>query len=158
MAERNSLRVNRPSVVDETIDGEALIVNLGTGVYYSIAGTGEVIWRMLAEGLTPAAVASNLHQLFDVAPQDASNAVAVFVDQLIAEELLVSVIDAGPSGATSFSGAGPGDSAPGPFVLPELKRYADMQDLLLLDPVHDVDEKGWPNARSAPLLGTERRD
>ena len=52
---------------------------------------------------------------------------------------------------------GPSDGLRAPFVAPELKRYADMQDLLLLDPVHDVDEKGWPNALAAPLPGTERR-
>ena len=24
------------------------------------------------------------------------------------------------------------------------ERFTDMQDLLLLDPIHDVDETGWP--------------
>jgi hypothetical protein len=27
---------------------------------------------------------------------------------------------------------------------PELSIYEDMQDLLQLDPIHDVDETGWP--------------
>jgi hypothetical protein len=27
--------------------------------------------------------------------------------------------------------------------------YSDLQDILLLDPVHDVDEKGWPIVRDA---------
>jgi hypothetical protein len=30
------------------------------------------------------------------------------------------------------------------FVPPVLERYDDMEDLLLLDPVHDVDAQGWP--------------
>ena len=158
MTEPHTFRVNRPNVVDETLDGEALIVNLGTGVYYSIAGTGEVIWRMLSEGTPPTAVAANLPRIFDVSLPDAANAVGVFVEQLVAEELLIpshgELVDAETS-TPAADEASRGVLAA--FVAPELKRYADMQDLLLLDPVHDVDEKGWPNALAAPLQGTERR-
>ena len=32
-----------------------------------------------------------------------------------------------------------------PLAAPVLNKYSDMQDLLLLDPIHDVDEEaGWP--------------
>ena len=30
------------------------------------------------------------------------------------------------------------------FLPPEIDIFSDMQDILLLDPVHDVDESGWP--------------
>jgi hypothetical protein len=30
------------------------------------------------------------------------------------------------------------------FNPPLLNKYSDMQELLLLDPIHDVDEAGWP--------------
>jgi hypothetical protein len=33
-----------------------------------------------------------------------------------------------------------------------LERYTDMQELLLLDPIHDVDESGWPH-RKVPGKG-----
>ena len=29
-----------------------------------------------------------------------------------------------------------------------LTRYSDLEDLLKLDPIHDVDEAGWPVAKS----------
>ena len=32
----------------------------------------------------------------------------------------------------------------GLFTTPTLEIFSDMQDILLLDPVHDVDERGWP--------------
>ena len=35
------------------------------------------------------------------------------------------------------------------FEKPVLQKYSDMQDLLLLDPIHEVDEMGWPNALPA---------
>ena len=156
MAEPHALRVNQPNVVDETLDGEALIVNLGSGVYYSIAGTGEVIWRMLSQGVPPTAVAENLQQRFDVTAEDASAAVGAFAGQLLAEELLVPA-DADLADVNSGSGISSAGGTRAPWAAPELKRYADMQDLLLLDPVHDVNEQGWPNANAAPLAGTDRR-
>jgi hypothetical protein len=33
------------------------------------------------------------------------------------------------------------------FMPPELFKYTDMQDVLLLDPIHDVDVKGWPEPK-----------
>jgi hypothetical protein len=40
----------------------------------------------------------------------------------------------------------PGDDVQGelPFVAPVLDKYTDMQELLLLDPIHEVDASGWP--------------
>jgi hypothetical protein len=31
-----------------------------------------------------------------------------------------------------------------PFTPPALTKFTDMQDLLLLDPIHDVGSGGWP--------------
>ena len=33
------------------------------------------------------------------------------------------------------------------FSPPVVEKYTDMQDLVLLDPVHEVDERGWPHAK-----------
>ena len=40
-----------------------------------------------------------------------------------------------------------GASRTGDFVPPMLARFNNMSDLLLLDPIHDVDEQGWPRER-----------
>jgi hypothetical protein len=31
------------------------------------------------------------------------------------------------------------------FVSPVLEKFSDLQELLLLDPIHEVDEEGWPH-------------
>jgi hypothetical protein len=31
------------------------------------------------------------------------------------------------------------------WVTPQLIEYSDLQDLILVDPIHDVEESGWPN-------------
>jgi len=32
------------------------------------------------------------------------------------------------------------------YAPPVLETFSDMQDLLLLDPIHEVDDAGWPMA------------
>jgi hypothetical protein len=31
------------------------------------------------------------------------------------------------------------------WSIPLLNEYTDLQDLILVDPIHDVQESGWPN-------------
>jgi len=121
--------VNKPEVVDESVDGEALIVHLGTGAYYSSRGNGDATWQLLASGSTPAEVAG----LLAVSIAE----VAEFAAQLVEEQLL--------RPRESAAAVPPQVSAPGgPLVL---EKYVDMQELLLLDPIHDVEEAGWPRAK-----------
>jgi hypothetical protein len=34
-----------------------------------------------------------------------------------------------------------------PFAQPVLNKFTDVEDLLMLDPIHDVDAAGWPQKR-----------
>ena len=43
-------KVNTPPVIHETLDGEVIVVNLDTGTYYSIPGTGAEIWTLVDQG------------------------------------------------------------------------------------------------------------
>ena len=47
--ELSYLKVNEPFVVHETIEGETILLNLGTGNYYSIEWPGTLFWDLLAE-------------------------------------------------------------------------------------------------------------
>jgi biotin carboxylase len=35
------------------------------------------------------------------------------------------------------------------FAPPRVEKYTDMQDIILLDPVHEVGAAGWPQAAAA---------
>ena len=37
---------------------------------------------------------------------------------------------------------------PASFSPPVFEKFMDLQDLLLLDPIHEVDEIGWPHQRT----------
>ena len=131
--------VNKPDVVDESVDGEALIVHLGTGAYYSARGTGDLAWQLVASGATADAVASALAD--GAGPEQALGAVERFIAELVEEGLV--------RPRTTPQREVPVFAAPGVFAEPVLEKFTDMQDLLLLDPIHDVEEGGWPNAKPA---------
>ena len=64
---------------------------------------------------------------------------APWLAQVVADELVVE--GAGDPGIEHPPVEFPADYAP-----PAMSKYTDMEDLLLLDPVHEVDEVGWPVA------------
>ena len=129
-------------VVHETIDGEVILIQLDTGCYYSLGGSGAEIWGLLAGGQTPDEAAAALRVRFDAPPGVVEASVAQLAEQLRAEDLLQPDGDGPPPQAAA---AEPGER--GPFVEPVLEKYTDMQDFLLVDPIHDVAEAGWPHTR-----------
>ena len=42
--------VNAPDVVSEVIDGELIIMDLGSGKYYSSENSGAVLWTWIEKG------------------------------------------------------------------------------------------------------------
>ena len=50
MREPLSLTPNRPEVLDEVFDGEAVLVNLRTGRYYALDAAATAIWRAVVDG------------------------------------------------------------------------------------------------------------
>ncbi len=134
-------RVNEPSVIHQAIDGELVIIHLDNGVYYSLDRTGTRIWELLAAGQTVDAIAES-YAAVDAPGADAiAPSVNALVERLRAEQLLV--VDDDGHGAD----AAPAPEQTVPFSAPALQRYDDLQDLLLLDPIHAVDESGWPDRR-----------
>lgn len=140
---RQTYRVLKPEVVADVIDGEAVIMNLKTGRYFSSQGTGGECWDALAAGLSVAQLVDQLAEKYAADRATIEAAVAGFVEDLVSHELIA------PSDAPPRSvPVKPPSSASAPFHAPELNVYSDMQDLLLLDPIHDVDAAGWPMPKS----------
>lgn len=73
---------------------------------------------------------------------EVEQAVTALVDRWLHDELLIE----DPSAPV----ANPPQPPPGrvPFTAPALNTYTDMQEFMLVDPLHQVDESaGWPHAR-----------
>jgi hypothetical protein len=52
------------------MNGEAVLVNLGTNRIYSLNATGARFWSLLVEGATQEAAEEQLLQEFDVSPEE----------------------------------------------------------------------------------------
>lgn len=142
-------RPNTPNVIHEIINGEAVMINLEKGYYYSLDPTGSAIWQLLDQGMTVSQIVIVLQQQYAGSQTMFETGIHDFFLQLQTENLIVSyerperskdVIEQSAAG-TNSDGMGQNQAA---FVAPMLHKYTDIEDLLLLDPIHEVDETGWP--------------
>ena len=143
------LRINAPTVVHETIDGETILLHLDSGTYYSLTGSGVRILDLVDGGTAVGDLAPRLCAWYsgDVA------AIAAAVTQLLAQLQAEGILVPGPAPDADARPEGTGDDHPAEpaarteFVPPELHKYSDMKELLLLDPIHEVDAAGWPASK-----------
>lgn len=136
-------RINTPTVTHETIDGEAVIINLDSGNYYSLVEAGSFIWALVEKGASASEVQDLLQQTYQGDAADIDRGAQELLAQLQQENLIVPVDGSAAVDLTEVMPSSNGHGKPS-FNAPLLNKFSDMQELLLLDPIHDVDEAGWP--------------
>ena len=143
MFSEQSYRVNEPDVIHQLFDREVVVVDLRNGSYYSLSESGGAAW--LAFGTSGALVddvAQLLTTLYTIPPDVAARDLQSFIAELTARDLIVTCPPGTLSAATATVAMATAVYSP-----PELRSYNDLQELFLLDPVHEVDAAaGWPNA------------
>jgi hypothetical protein len=138
-------RVNGSGVTHEVVDDEAVIINLETGSYYSLELVGAEIWSMLTAHLSLGAIVEHLARRYAGDRSEMELAVHGLVGELHRERLIVAAED-GIAAPPLSPGPAPAEGLR-PFRVPVLQKFTDMQELLLLDPIHEVDERGWPHRK-----------
>lgn len=137
-------RPNTPAVVSERFDDEVILVNLSRGNYYSLRDSGALVWQEFEAGRSTDEIAAQLAGWFGVEAATVAGTLEPFVGRLLEEQLLVGGQEPNPQTATFDGSALAGQ----PFNPPLLEVYTDMQELLALDPIHDVNpNEGWPIRR-----------
>ena len=116
-------------VASKVIDGEAIIINLANGVYYSMDKAGAFVWDLLQAGRTLEEVIAAVTQHYDVSREQAESSVRELVQELLEENLVISSENGKAAAAEAVTN---GDKLP--YELPKLNIYRDMGDLLALDP------------------------
>ncbi len=135
MAEAKSWRVCSSGVTHQNIEGEVIAIHIARGTYHSLTGAAAVVWsRIESAPLDAASLAAG----FENAPADAEDRVRGILSHLEEQDL----IEAGdPEPDASHDAVA--------WEEPVVESFDDMQDLLLADPIHDVDERGWPSLAPA---------
>lgn len=123
------LQANEAEVAAKVFDGEAIMINLSNGMYYSMDQVGASIWAMLADGHSLGEVAEAIGRSYDVADAQARADVERIAAELLAEDLVRVSDRAAPAPIR-----GPARPEKLPYEPPQLNTYRDMGDLLALDP------------------------
>lgn len=135
-----------PNAVFESFDDEVVVINMVSGSYFALNDSARTLWTLADQGHSRAALIEAMQGRHEGDPATIAAEVGAFLEDLESEDLLVRTSTAPPHPPTLPEPKEPRS----PFVAPVVSKFTDMQDLLLLDPIHEVDEQGWPVAKPAP--------
>ena len=143
------LTLRAPHVIHEAIDGEVIVINLSTGTYYSLRGSAAEAWELIQrpDGIDTTQLIAVLAVRYEASPEELSAAFDPFVAELGREGLIERSEGSAENVAPDTDAAANGHRGGLAFEAPKLEKFTDMQDLVLLDPVHEVGGVGWPAAR-----------
>jgi hypothetical protein len=125
---RSHFTINREEISAKVIDGEAVIINRSTGIYYSLSGSGALVWALIERGNDCAAIAAALVERYGIGVDQAGAELDLLLEQLLSETLIAA--DNGVVAPTSLDLEFPDAT----YAPPALEKYSDMADLLALDP------------------------
>ena len=131
-------QLNEEKMFFDIADGQAVVINFVSGMYYGTTALGSVILERLLKGCVPEEIAGAVKAL-PGCPEDFDAQLGTFITKLKDKEILLDG-ETHPGGSDEIGEMALADG----FDL-TLDEFSEVQDLILADPVHDVDvEQGWP--------------
>lgn len=131
-------RINRSRIVYEVLNSEVIVIDFNTGNYFALIHVAKLIWQFLEKEVSAQQMVQILAGAFRCEPDIISNDLKNFLEELDRNGLIEQV--EGPT-----MGQPPEFNIDGwEYNHPNLETYTDVQNLLLLNPIHEVAEGGWP--------------
>jgi hypothetical protein len=131
-------QLNRADVAAKVIDGEAIVMNVSSGAYYSITGAGADIWELLEAGSSIAETVAFMADRYDVPDDVVAGDVGTLLASLLDEGLLVESAGSAVPPEAPVPAAG----GAGPYRPPSFEKFTDMAEMLALDPpMPELDEE-----------------
>ncbi|MCA9778370.1 MAG: PqqD family protein [Candidatus Eremiobacteraeota bacterium] len=124
------------NVVSDLIEGEMMLLNLKVGNYYALQGSGVQLWPALKHGSNFSTLLNALALAFpDLTKPQLESDLEEWMQQLRQEGLII------PTQGEPWEDF----ALSGDYLRPGLEAFTDLQELFLLDPIHDAaPDKGWP--------------
>jgi hypothetical protein len=119
---------NEQHVAAKVMDGEAILINLGTGAYYSIPSTGGFIWSLIEKKFSLKEIVRNVAANYDIDRDQAERDVMQLCGELHSEGLVL----VSPTGNTETNL--PALSTRLAYQIPSLEKFTDMAEMFALDP------------------------
>ncbi len=141
------LFANKEGITSKLFEGEAIIVNLSTGVYYSMEKVGAMIWQMIEEGCSLQEITAAITARYDVSSEQTQ----ADAERLIRELLQENLVKVSEHTAPSLKPHGEDPQPRLPYESPSLHIYRDIGELWALDPPMPLDEIHWKEPTDGPL-------
>ncbi len=125
------------------MDGEAILINLSSGMYYSMDGAGGLMWQLVEGHASIEEIARTVSARYLVDLDRATADLLRLAAELVAAQLVLTSSAPAPEAPEAPA---PPPSERSPYETPRLNAYHDMADLLALDPPHP----GLASALSGP--------
>jgi len=135
---------NHNRFVSEQFERETVIINLEDGLYYSLSTSATEILNLLKEGLSVEEIIALLSAHY-ANRQDLPGLVENFVADIVNQGIVVPGNGDSQVKLEDVAKIFPPKESESHFAPPVLTRFDDMQEILLLDPIHQVSEQGWPH-------------
>jgi hypothetical protein len=125
----------------DRVGDEVLILDMHSGNYYNLNVTAGQLWNALRHTPTLAQLIDFAQRSFAGDPEEVATGVSAWAAELQREKLVIPV----PMAQGNLQPITP----PIPFTKPHTEKFTDLQDFMLLDPIHEVDaEQGWPRPKA----------
>jgi hypothetical protein len=140
MADLGVYTIAGEEIIYESFDGDAVVLDIGTGKYFGFSDLGSCAWEALASQVPASAILGLGAGTNKISAADLD----AFVEHLLEFRLLVPAPDkAGEALSDDMAARFAGVKEP-----LTVERHDELADLLQADPIHDVDEAmGWPIVR-----------
>jgi hypothetical protein len=133
-----SYEVNSQDVTHERLDGEVVAINMRTGRYYSLSGPAADVWSLIDQRLSQAEWLQTLEETYPSSKD--WTGIQEFVNGCVEAGLIKQC----ESASATFIPL-PRDFTRANWTPPILEEFEDLQDLILVDPIHDITALGWPH-------------
>jgi len=137
MSPDKRMKINGPSTIFDQSDGQTVIINLVTGHYFRLDEPSSRLWERLKDSPSCASLLASCRNADELAAK-----LPAIIDELNSHGLIV----------LADIADGKADEKPGDWRFEgfALEKFTDLEDILGLDPIHEVDpELGWPHARNS---------
>lgn len=130
MLNPNHLVPNTGDVAAQVLDGEAVMINLSNGFYYSMGNVGAFIWERIEAGNGLDTIVTALTRRYEVSAERAQADLEQLVAQMLEENLVLVSNDQ----VQVLENSSLGTESGLPYEPPKLEIYRDIGHLVALDP------------------------
>ena len=127
-----------------------MVINLVSGIYYNLTGSAAAVWPLLTGGVPLHVIADRVRESFQGHSNAIESDLAKFADALAGEAIVRAAKQVENAIANSIENRADVPLPVAPYTGFTIGRYDDMRALLVVDPVHEVGDFGWPSSPEPP--------